>query len=59
MKVGFDIHRRSSVRSFLVGLSMTCVIEYGHLKYQVNFGAGMDLVYLIQLMEYSSQCGLD
>jgi hypothetical protein len=25
MKEGFDIHRRSSVRSFLVGLSMTCV----------------------------------
>ena len=25
MKDGFDIHRRSRVRSFLVGLSMTCV----------------------------------
>ena len=25
MKDGFDIHRRSSVRLFLVGLSMTCV----------------------------------
>ena len=25
MKDGFDIHRRSSVRSFFVGLSMTCV----------------------------------
>jgi hypothetical protein len=25
MKDGFDIHRRSRVRSFLVGSSMTCV----------------------------------
>jgi hypothetical protein len=25
------------------------VLDYGHLIYQVSFGAGMDLVYLVQI----------
>ena len=35
------------------------VLDYGHLIYHLSFSAGMDLVYLVKLMECSSQCGLD